>query len=331
MSVTSAPPVLGDVLTIAEIQWVEEGGDASTYNGETVDCPGGIVVDKWWGGAKPRLILQDPNAVDGWAAIQLKDWTLGGVYDHVMPGDWLEFSDVLVEEFVGTTFLHYYSYDPMSNYSIRSPGNSLPPPVLVPVSAIPAPLEGPSGEWHVEDHGAEPYESMRLIVRNVTVTEINLGRKVDNYSLQSDAGDNCWAADYMNEDVVGFYHPFVRPQQHFCAVAGLFEQNSKWSTGWDYYQLVTRRTVDLAICGDGDSDGDVDVDDAPRFAECFIGPECEGLTGGCDPPAWTRPCPGLDVQACLMMDLDYDGDVDLRDFAVWQVIFGNSALEEDGR
>jgi hypothetical protein len=29
----------------------------------------------------------------------------------------------------------------------------------------------------------------------------------------------------------------------------------------------------------------------------------------------------LDVQDCLMMDFDYDGDVDLRDFARFQGVF----------
>jgi hypothetical protein len=86
--------------------------------------------------------------------------------------------------------------------------------------------------------------------------------------------------------------------------------------------LVTQSTEDLAICGDGDSDGDADLDDLPRFVECLIGPACDGTPDGCNPPAWTAPPADLPLQHCLMMDLDYDGDVDLHDFADVQNILG---------
>ena len=82
------------------------------------------------------------------------------------------------------------------------------------------------------------------------------------------------------------------------------------------------KTADLAICGDGDSDGDVDSDDLPCFRERLIGPLCDNVPGGCDPPAWTQPPTSLPLQHCLMMDLDYDGDVDLLDFAGLQVLLG---------
>ncbi|GAG41855.1 unnamed protein product, partial [marine sediment metagenome] len=97
--------------------------------------------------------------------------------------------------------------------------------------------------------------------------------------------------------------------------------------GWDYYQLVTMSAADLALCGDGDSDGNVDLDDWPRFVECFTGPVCNNTPGGCNPPEWGPPVESP-VQHCLMMDLDYDGDVDLFDFAGLQVIFGTDYVQE---
>jgi hypothetical protein len=162
---------------------------------------------------------------------------------------------------------------------------------------------------------------MRLVVRDVVVTEKGgLGKATDNYNLRDSQDDDCWAADYMNEAKAGEFHPFVEEGQHFCAVGGLFEQYT--GGRFDYYQLITLTTADLAICGDGDSDGDVDLDDMPRFAECLAGPACDSAPDGCDLPVWTQTPPDLDVQHCLMMDLDYDGDADLFDFGGLQDVFG---------
>jgi hypothetical protein len=309
-------------LTIYEVQYTTNPDGTSDYDGQVVDCMGGIVVGKF-AGFRPRIILQDPNDPDGWGAIQAKDWTSTlELFDNVQIGDWVEFTNMLVEDFRGTTMLQWQTaYDP--GFTVVSQGNPLPPPVIVSVADVPAPIEGPVGEWYVENHEAEPYESMRLIVRDVTVTQMDLGKAVDNYNLETPAGQSCWAADYMNEDVDPWgYHPFVDLGQHFCAVAGVFEQYTRLSDGWDYYQLITQRTADLAICGDGDSDGDVDLDDLPRFAECLVGPLCAPGGDDCDVPAWTQPPADLPIPHCLMVDVDYDRDVDLHDFDVFQTLFG---------
>jgi hypothetical protein len=193
------------------------------------------------------------------------------------------------------------------------------------VSDIPAPVYDPLEDgWFVENHNAEPYESMRLGVRDVTVTEWDLGKELDNYNLQDSGGGNAWAADYMNQDLQypSVYHAFVSLGQHFCAVTGILEQYTYLPNGWDYYQLITTKTADLAICGDGNSDGTAALDDLPRFHECLIGPLCTDTPGGCNPPAWTWPSAMLPVEHCLMMDLDYDGDVDLADFGGLQGLLG---------
>ena len=63
----------GELLTIREIQYTESPDGASPYNGKVIDCAGGVVVAKVAGG-RPRLFVQDPNALDGWGAIQVKGW-----------------------------------------------------------------------------------------------------------------------------------------------------------------------------------------------------------------------------------------------------------------
>ena len=313
-----------ELLTIYQIQSETIAGtDESDYMDEIHDCVGGILVAKSHQ-TRFRIMLHDPAHPDEWGGIQVKDFTPAGeLYYGVNLGDWVSLTHVLVEEFRGGTFLQYKKDNDLSNFRVDSSGNPLPPPILVPVTAIPAPLEYPGDEWYVENHDAEPYESMRLIVRDVTVTRRGMGKAADNYNLQTPDGADCWAADYMNEDLrPSGYHDFVTLDRHFCAITGLFEQYTDLLNGYDYYQLITLKTADLAICGDGDSDADADLDDLPRFAECLGGPLCDAVPEGCNPPAWTEPGFDLPIQRCLMMDLDYDGDVDLHDFAGLQAIFG---------
>ncbi|MBN2563201.1 MAG: hypothetical protein JXQ75_19940 [Phycisphaerae bacterium] len=269
-----------DPLTIYEIQSNTTDDDASVYDYAVVDCVGGVCVAKF-PGYRPRLILADTNPdnyppdwsyEDGWGAIQAKDWIYPyDMFNDVQIGDRVEFTNMLVEEFRGTTFLQRQSaYNP--GYTIVSRGNPLPPYVPVLVSEIPAPVYDPGEDgWFVENHDAELYESMRLIVRDVTVTAWNLGKAVDNYALENPLEEGCWASDYMNEDVSGVYHPFVSIDQHFCAVSGVFEQYTNLLNGWDYYQLLTLSSADLAICGDVDHDGDVDLDDVPLFVDVLLG------------------------------------------------------------
>jgi hypothetical protein len=313
-----------DPLSIYQIQYTTSSDGSSDYDGQVVDCSGGIVVAKF-GGSRPRVVLQDPNRPEAWGGIQVKDWIYPyDLYNDAQIGDWLEFTNMLVEEYRGTTFLHRQAlHNP--GHSVVSHGNALPVPVLVSATDIPAPVYDPGQDgWFVADHGAEPYESMRLVVRDVAVTAMDLGKAVDNYRLEDDQGNACWAADYMNEDVGPWgYHEFVDIGKHFCAVAGVFEQYTLVTSGWDYYQLITLETPGLAICGDGNSDGLFNLADLSRFAECVTGPVCENILGGCWPPAWAQPPLSLPVGHGLMMDMDYDGDVDLRDFGCYQVLFLN--------
>ena len=317
-----APVAFGgdEPLTIYEIQSNTVDGDATAYQGQVIDCTGGIVVGKF-PGTRPRLVLQHPDHPEGWGGIQVKDWTVGNLYDHVEIGDWVSLTNVLVEEFVGTTFLQWQApYSP--GFSVLSRNNPLPEPTEVGPSDIPAPLPHPYDEWYVENHDAEPYESMLLAVRCTEITRWDLGKAVDNYNLRGLDGSDCWAADYMNVDRDSDgYHPYVHVGQHFCSVTGLFEQYTRLRDGWDYYQLVTMRTEDLVVQGDGDGDGDVDLDDWPRFEECFTGPYCDQVSGGCDPPEWTRPLLGWSLEHCWMMDTDCDGDVDLADAAGFGQLF----------
>lgn len=60
------------------------------------------------------------------------------------------------------------------------------------------------------------------------------------------------------------------------------------------------------LLGDGDWDGDVDSDDFEVFAECMTGPDGDLGALGC---------------RCRAMDFDSQDDVDLRDFAEWQISF----------
>ncbi|HUU85881.1 MAG TPA: hypothetical protein VM243_20475, partial [Phycisphaerae bacterium] len=258
------PGALGQAPTICDIQYTTNADGSSVYDGQVIDCAGGIVVGKYLGN-RPRIFLQDPDCPvvladpdcpDGWGGIQVKDWTWPyQLYNAVQIGDWVELTNVRVEEYVGVTFLQWQPEN--SPGFTRFPGYLLPPVIPVALDDIPAPIGYPEDRWCVENHDAECYESMRLVVRDVTVAEMDLGKARDNYVLADSGTHGVWAADYMNGDKVLWedYHPYVETGRHFCAVAGLFEQYT--SGRYDYYQLVTLHSDDLAVCGDGDSDGDV--------------------------------------------------------------------------
>lgn len=291
-------------LTIYQIQSDTQDGDASMLDAEIVDCLGGVVVAKLET-TRPRLILQDPDYPDGWGGIQVKDPGEVGAFDGVEVGDWVSLTNVQVEEFRGTTFLQWYA-DNDPSLTVKSRSNPLPPPIEVSVGDIPAPLYEPNDPngWYVENHDAEPYESMRLIVRDVVVTENGLGKgnPPDNYRLQHDPNDpngaSCWASDYSNTDIDpdpdNPYHPFVDVGRQFCGITGVFEQYTKLSTGWDYYQLITLSSADLTFCGDVDHDGDTDLADLAELLDNYGTTSDATYEDG---------------------DLDYDGDVDLSDLA----------------
>ena len=321
------------VLTICDIQYTADPDGDSPYHGQVVNCAGGVAVanlDR----SVPRLFLQDPANPDAWGGIQVKDIDVVGAFDSVALGDWVELTNVEVEDHRGTTFLQWRPEEHGPGLTVTSAGNPLPEPIMLSVSDIAAPVYDPGeGAWLVANHNAECWESMRVIVRDVTVTDMDLGKADDNYNLQNTSGGDCWAADYLNQDkpYSWYYHRFVSVDQHFCAIGGVLEQYTHLTNGWDYYQLLTITDADLAICGDaasagGAPDGEVTLGDLSRFTKCLVGPVCDTTTNGCDPPAWTDPpwpLPAYTLQHCVMMDLDYDGDVDLADFGGFQSMFGN--------
>lgn len=329
---SAALPADGQTLSIYEIQSNTTDGDASEYHLQVVDVSEALVVAKFHR-TVTRLVLLDTDHQDGWGGIQAKDMEGVGAYNDIEVGDRVLLTNMKVEEYRGTTFLQWATTN-NPEIAVVSSGNPIPPPMMVSVSDIPAPICNAGGDsCFVENHDAEPYESMRLVVRDLTITAGGLGKAEDNYNLQNSAEQECWAADYLNADKPAWrrYHDFVSVDdisvtvgRHFCALAGMLEQYTKLADDWDYYQLLTLTTVDLAICGDGDSDGDVDLDDLPRFHACLTGPGCAAPGAPCDPPAWTEPPWNLGLQDCLMMDMDYDNEIDLRDFGGLQMVFGSS-------
>lgn len=250
-------------LSIYDIQYTADPNGESPKNGNIVDCSGGIVIHKSPSG-RPRLIVQDPAYPDGWAAIQVKDLFGTGIFTDVIVGDWISLTNVLVEEYKGSTFLQYMEEN-NAGFSIVSTNNPLPRPLVVTVDKIAAPIEG-LDSWAISDYSAEKYEAMLIKVVNVNVKDTGYGKAYDNYVLASNADPNliCWASDYMNagKDKGLIYHPNVEPGRNFCGVTGVLEQYTGEQDGifCDYYQLLTTSTEDFTIEQIADLDGDCDVD-----------------------------------------------------------------------
>ncbi|MEJ2703578.1 MAG: hypothetical protein P8Z79_14160 [Sedimentisphaerales bacterium] len=282
-------PLQANTLSIYEVQYTDDANGISPENGNLVDCLGGIVTHKQSGG-RPRLVLQDPNYPTGWGAIQVKGWS-SDAFDNVEVGDRVRLTNVLVEDFKGTTFLQYQSEnDP--NLTVVSTSNPLPRPIVVGVEEIAAPIEGLDA-WAVPDHGAEKYEAMLIKVINVSVTALGQGKAYDNYVLASNTDPNqtCWVSDYMNTDKEKglIYHPYIETGRRFCGVSGILEQYTGDSDGiyYDYYQLLTRSSEDFIADQVADLDGDCDVD----FLDFSI-LAGHWLEAGCGEPDW---CGGADL------------------------------------
>ena len=71
----------------------------------------------------------------------------------------------------------------------------------------------------------------------------------------------------------------------------------------DGFGLVSDITLPATVPGDLDVDGDIALDDYESFADCLTGPG-------------TAVIPG-----CEKADLEFDCDVDMADFAVFQLVF----------
>ena len=311
----------GALLTIPEIQYTESADGASPYNGQVVDCAGGIVVFKREA-KRPRLVLHDPNAPDGWGGIQIKGWA-SDAFDNVNLGDWVEIEQTFVEEARGVTFLQYWDENPDGSQpllKVASMGHDLPRPLPVDVNEIKAPEYLPSEDaWVATDLGAERFESMIVQVRDVVVVERDLGKALDNYALQSIADPNahCWGADYFNQDREDedLYLPAIEVGQRFRAVTGVLEQYTNLGKGYDYYQLLTLSEDGVVgLCSaDLDQDGDVDLEDYSLFVEQLL----VGASSS-------------ESEPCLAADLNCDGIVDATDLDLFNAAWRDADVNGDG-
>jgi len=259
-----------ELLSIYQIQYTADANGISPENGNIVDCLGGIVTYKKTGG-RPRLVIQDPNYLDGWSAIQVKDLFSTGIFDDINVGDWISLTNVLVEENKGTTFLQYIE-DNNPILTIVSRNNPLPKPLMVSIEDVNAPTDYIDSVI-VNNHNAEKYESALIQVVNVYVEDQGYGKAYDNYLLTSNVNPalTCWASDYMNSDNGSIYHSYVEIGKSFCSVSGILEQYTAESDGinYDYYQLLTINTESFSFqhIADLDGDGDVDFDDYDIFGK----------------------------------------------------------------
>ena len=208
-------------LSICDVQYTTDPSGNSPYMDQVVSCTGGIVINKWLG-YKAKLTIFDPANPNAWGGVIVK--TAGSEFDSVQVGDWVSFADVLIEERSGNTQL---SMDVNSIINVVSTGNALPEPVTITASSL-----------------SEQYESMKVVVADVEITAMGLGKYVDNYNLQNTIGDY-WGGDYMNVDAGGLNHPYVAVGAVFESVSGIVEH--KMSDGWDYYQMLTTGTSDFVV------------------------------------------------------------------------------------
>ncbi len=223
-----------DDLSIYDVQANTSDGDASIYDGQIHNITGGIVTHKWVGW-QTRVYIRNPDFPE-WGAICVKDWEDGDLFNAVELGDWISFGNILIEEHRGTTLLQFdRTASPDVTFSIDSENNPVPEETLLTAADLIIPV----------DHAAsEPYESMVVRLENVTVGTMDLGKADDNYELiQGD--DVAWGADYMNVDAGGPYHPWIYTGAQLDSITGLVEQYTRLSSGWDYYQLLTRSSADI--------------------------------------------------------------------------------------
>ncbi len=290
--------------SIYEIQYTTDPNGYSPLAGEVIDCSGGIVTHKF-GGFRPKLTIQNPNFPDGWGAIQVKDWLTGyPFYNKAQVGDWVTLSNVYVEEYYGggTTLQCWGSNNP--DLTVISSNNPLPEPLVIDANQIPAPVRDSYGDYWVIDHRAEQYEHMCLTVQRNFVIDVNYGKAGDNYILQdihqpNDANHSFWAADYMNTDTIGDYHPYVEIGRQFCSITGILEHYQRPDYGWDYYQLVTTGTSDFLLW-DMDDDCDFDFRDYCVLAYHWL------ADGPCQDNDW-----------CGHADMDHDDTVDGFDLDIF--------------
>ncbi|MHC4235515.1 MAG: hypothetical protein ACYSUQ_10405, partial [Planctomycetota bacterium] len=235
-------------LSIYDVQYTEDPDGISDYSLQTHNVLGGVVIHiKPWG-SKPRVYLQDP-AYSAWGGVVVKDWTGGGLAHNVAVGDRIDLANVLIEEASGTTTLQYGGFlAPHAAISLQEPGHPLPTPVVLTAAGLAAPVyDSVEDTWFVVDHSSEPYEGMLATLLGVTVGSLDLGKAGDNYELLQ-GSDVAWAADFLNWDAGGLYHPRIFAGADLASITGIVEQylgETDEGTLWDYYQLFTRTTADI--------------------------------------------------------------------------------------
>jgi len=228
---------LVDTYSIYDLQYTTDASGDSPYNGQIVNCTGGVVMHKHVGG-KVRLAIYDKNSPEGWGGIFAA--TKGPDFDNIQVGDIVALYNMEVEESRGNTQLFW-----TSNSSVVPNGtDTLPGPIVVNPSAI----------AHPKVAVTEQYEAMYVQVQDVTVTALDLGKADDDYALTRTGDGVCWATDYYNQelhllDPTATYHPKVSLGNHLDSVSGIIEQYTKTDDQgaiiWDYYQLYTLQMSDV--------------------------------------------------------------------------------------
>ncbi|MEW6252726.1 MAG: hypothetical protein AB1716_18980, partial [Planctomycetota bacterium] len=118
-----------------------------------------------------------------------------------------------------------------------------------------------------------------------------------------DAFDIAWAVDAQTGQPAGLDgFDFLRVTTTANVVLPLFGEKST--------EVGGAADVRAGRLGDEENDGDIDWEDFEFAAACLLGPG-----------VGARPCP------CRVQDFDQDGDVDLRDCAEFQAVFGATGLQ----
>ena len=231
---------LGDDLTIYDVQYSVDPSGVSPHADQIHNVVGGIVT-YMAAGNRDRVYLQTPGA-SAWGGICVKD-AHHELLGQLQVGDLVTFSNIYIEDDVDTTENTFLQFD-----------RSVAPDVSVSivghdVGLVPDPLLLSAQDLLVDpvDHAVtEPYESVIVMLQDIEIGALDLGRKGDNYELKQwnvDHWDVAWGTDYINIDAEGDYHPWIHSGALFTSITGLVEQNTK--SGWDYYQLLTRSSADL--------------------------------------------------------------------------------------
>ncbi|MCH9058321.1 MAG: hypothetical protein IIB55_06820 [Planctomycetes bacterium] len=83
--------------------------------------------------------------------------------------------------------------------------------------------------------------------------------------------------------------------------------------GLEFGQNLQVRLLRRIRTGDSEFDGDIDIDDLAKLVDCMTG------------PMWVErvnPGPEESLCECRFLDINHDGSVDLRDYALFQENYG---------